>query len=498
MKRRFPTLFLAGILVLLLITCNQTAKDAELAQRYCGSCHLFPEPSLLDKRTWEKGVLPEMAFRMGLTYEALQLLSDKDRLEVLKALPQQPMVSEAQWKIIRDYYIKNAPDSIENIKKVNLPLMQQFSVHEFQFPSRSLPLLTFVEYDSLSKKLFIGTRLSKLYQLSSTFAVEDSFKLHSPASDVKFQQDKLVISCMGIMDPNDQAVGRVISLNTLNDTQSLLIDSIKRPVNIEMEDLNNDDEDDFVVSAFGNYTGALLAYEKTDTGFKRHVLHSLPGTRRTIIKDFNKDGLKDILALITQGDEQIILLINEGKFKFRPQVLKRFSPVFGSSYFDLIDFNKDGYIDILYTNGDNADYSPTLKPYHGVRIFLNDGRNQFAEKWFFPMHGASQALARDFDKDGDLDIAAISFFPDFVNHPDYSFIYFTNNNGNFEASITPLAASGRWITISSGDIDHDNDDDILLGALNFTNGAPESSLSIWRAKNTSLLILKNNLYQASK
>ena len=29
------------------------------------------------------------------------------------------------------------------------------------------------------------------------------------------------------------------------------------------------------------------------------------------------------------------------------------------------------------------------------------------------MHGAYNAIPRDFDKDGDLDIAAISFFPDF-------------------------------------------------------------------------------------
>ncbi len=38
----------------------------ELAQMYCQSCHLFPEPALLDKETWVKRVLPNMALRLGV------------------------------------------------------------------------------------------------------------------------------------------------------------------------------------------------------------------------------------------------------------------------------------------------------------------------------------------------------------------------------------------------------------------------------------------------
>ena len=40
------------------------------------------------------------------------------------------------------------------------------------------------------------------------------------------------------------------------------------------------------------------------------------------------------------------------------QELLRFQPVYGSSYFEFADFNKDGHKDILYTCGDNADFSP--------------------------------------------------------------------------------------------------------------------------------------------
>ena len=170
-----------------------------------------------------------------------------------------------------------------------------------------------------------------------------------------------------------------------------------------------------------------------------------------------------------------------------------FPPVYGSSYIDVLDFNGDGHFDLLYTNGDNADYSMILKPYHGVRIFQNDGRNDFTETFFYPMHGASQARAADFDNDGDLDIAAISFFPDFNKHPENGFVYLENEDGHFSPFITPLASSGRWITMEIGDFDGDTDIDILLGALNFGDGVPKALRKRWAADPTSLLLLSNSL-----
>jgi hypothetical protein len=478
--------------VLILFSCNSGKQEPEqLAKQYCSSCHAFPEPSLLDKKTWANGVLPQMAFRMGMDYGQLQTINPDEVSEVIKVLPSQAMVSEEQWNAIKDFYLQHAPDSLPEIASKELPVTKQFSVSEFKLPQKTYPLITLVRYDSVNENIFIGTRLSKLYQLSANFILQDSTALSSPPADIIFQPDKeILLACLGIMDPNDQAKGTLTSLKSKE--QTVLIDSIKRPVNVQKTDLNNDGQDDFVVAAFGNYTGALLAYEKSRSGYIRHVIHSFSGTRKTIIKDFNGDGLNDVLALITQGDEQIVLFTNTGNFKFRVEVLLRFSPVYGSSYFDLFDFNNDGKPDILYTNGDNADYSPIFKPYHGVRIFLNDGRNKFNEHWFYPMHGASQALARDFDNDGDLDIAAISFFPDFKKHPEQSFLYFENDNGKLLPSVTPLAASGRWLVMEAADIDKDGDSDLLLGALDFTAQVPESLLTQWRTQNTAVLILRNN------
>src|SRR4029077_15370304 len=140
-------------------------------------------------------------------------------------------------------------------------------------------------------------------------------------------------------------------------------------------------------------------------------------------------GLPDIWALFAQGDERIILYTNKGDGRFEEKNILSFPAVYGSTYFELDDFNGDGLPDILYTCGDNADFSPVLKPYHGVYIFMNDGNNNFKQKYFFPMYGCFKAIARDFDKDGDLDIAAISFFADYNNHPEESFVYLENKGG---------------------------------------------------------------------
>ena len=156
-----------------------------------------------------------------------------------------------------------------------------------------------------------------------------------------------------------------------------------------------------------------------------------------------------------------------------------------------MDFNKDGFQDILLTNGDNWDYSAILKPYHGVHIYLNDGQDNFKEAWFYPMYGTSKAVARDFDNDGDLDIAAISFYND-LDLPEQGFIYLENQGGfHFKAHSTPEAASGKWLTMEVGDFDKDGDEDIVLGSYFQTIG--EMTKLVFKGVESfpQLLILSN-------
>ena len=93
------------IISLSILSCeNQQQKDERLAKQYCGSCHVFPAPSLLDKKTWEKKVMPEMAFRMGLDNSPLNTISFEDQAAILMTLPDRPMISEQEWQRIKKYY----------------------------------------------------------------------------------------------------------------------------------------------------------------------------------------------------------------------------------------------------------------------------------------------------------------------------------------------------------------------------------------------------------
>ncbi len=492
--RLYLLLALSGAMAVLASCESPRQKEERLAKRYCSSCHVFPDPSLLDRKTWEQHVLPQMAFRMGLPdMNMLMRLNEADRSIVMSSLPGKPMVTVEEWEAIKHYYANLAPDSLLPTPPPLAEALTLFDTVTIKLPSGSVPTVTVVKADTINHMIFAGNRMSWLYRYDNAFQPEDSFLLPSPPSNILPQGSvDPIVTCMGIMDPNEQSRGEVLSLSMTQHTTAQRISSLQRPVYLEKADLNGDGREDYIVCEFGNYTGMLSVFEQEAGGtFKKHVIQALPGARRVVIKDVDGNKLPDILCLMTQGDEKIILLHNHGDFKFRLTTLLRFPPVYGSSYFDVADFNHDGKYDILYAQGDNADYSIVLKPYHGLRLYLNNGNNEFVEKTFLPMDGASQATAADFDGDGDLDIAAISFFPDFYKSPQKGFLYFENIGGTFKAHETPAASRGRWITMDVADIDADGDPDILLGALNFNSAVPEPLFTKWMRQPVSMLYLKN-------
>jgi len=477
--------------------------ERELAVAVCGSCHLFPEPSLLPKAAWQRGVLPHMALRLGVAQGGLEPYGELRNEEIVPVMqagifPDKPLVDSAAWAKITAYYLREAPEeALPPARREAVPLdLSLFRAVDVRFAGNRPSMTTLLRFDAAAGHLWVGDGEGTLRRLDGTLRVVDSLRTDSPAADlVPLPGGEALLVLMGVMPPNDLDRGKVVRLATrgplaIKDT---LLQKLVRPVHAAVADLDGDGTTDVAVCNHGNYTGSLAWHKDLRSPREGGILRAGPGFRKVTVRDLNRDGRPDLVALAGQGNEGIWAFYNQGAGRFEAKPWLRFPPVYGSSYFQLADFNGDGLEDILYTNGDNADYSMVPKKYHGLRIFLNRGNEAYEESWFFPLHGATQADARDFDGDGDLDLAAIAFFPRFGEAPEEGFVYFENTgNLHFTPHSLPNAARGRWLVMETGDFDGDGAPDIALGSYLFSPGeVPLPMLQAWRQRGASVTILYN-------
>lgn len=482
-----------------LIDPAASLRGRQLARTYCVTCHLFPEPDALERATWREEILPRMKYRLGFSTPQLEQSPNIKILRAHHRIPAAPVISEAQWVDLVAYYLKESPaqalgqDAYDPIQ-VGVP---GFRVTRLPLRAES-PSATAVKIlpgggaliaeDGSQSITWMGRDGDFLQRLAVSNSVA-GFRVHT---------NGILTALLGNFLPSDAPRGGVSWLTRPSAWQleSPILSGLPRTTDAQTADLNGDARPDWIVSCFGNNIGRLSWWENRADGRPvEHELFGLPGVLRTELADFNGDGQFDIAALVAQETEAILLFIGDGRGGFARKTVIQRPPYWGHSSFELADFNQDGRPDFLVTNGDNGEFSAASKRYHGVRIYLSQPGGDWREASFFPMYGAYKAMARDFDGDGDLDIAAVSFFPDYQRAPRGTFLFLRNEGRQrFKAFTFAESALGRWLTLDAGDFDADGDDDILLGSyIKGPTPVPAVLFKAWQQEAQPLMLLKNLL-----
>ncbi|GAB3990777.1 hypothetical protein GCM10028807_18600 [Spirosoma daeguense] len=421
--------------------------------------------------------------------------------------PENPVLAKEDWRKLERFYLENAPDTIlPPIRKRSIPLgLKHFKYKEASVVNRPA-LTTMVKILPDNQGIVFGDGKARRNMLTFlTPTLQEKYSMQLASTPVQFYEkaNELFLTTIGQgVFPTDAPNGNLIRLSKTNvvpgyKPENIAIPDLQRPVFMAYGDLNADGLEDVVACEFGNQTGQLAWYENNGKGgYAKRILRAKPGASTAIIKDANNDGLPDIYVLMAQGDEGVFLYENKGNGKFQEKRLLTFLPLNGSQYIELADFNKDGFDDIVYVCGDNADKTPILKKYHGIYIFLNDGKSNFRQAYFYQLNGAYKAMIRDYDLDGDLDIAAISFFPDYLRYPHESFIYLENKGKlEFDDYSFPEAARGRWIVMDANDMDADGDIDLVLGSFVYflPQGDTTGLGKKWLESGPSVIVLENTI-----
>jgi len=493
------------LLVILITSCSEQKVEKQIAlyQTHCASCHVAPAIEQLPKYIWATKILPDMGARMGMKdslYNPMGKLSYEEMEATIKTgiYPLKPRLSQKDWTLLKEYIISMAPDSLPNIQnKRTSAEIKRFTSKGISLDNKRGSFITFLEYNKRNQNVLIGDISGDLMEYNYKLEQNNLLKTYNSAvvAHTESKNDNYTTT-IGQLNPSELSLGTI--LNSTNNTINATSELLHRPVNTLVTDLDKDGTDELVVSEFGNLTGRLSLFIKKDSlNYEKRILLNQPGTIRVLSKDMDNDGREDLIALTSQGDETITILYQQKDLSFIPEKVLRFSPVFGTSWFELIDYDGDGDDDIITVNGDNADKSYVHKQYHGMRIHINDGNNNFEEKYFYSLHGATRIVARDFDQDDDIDFGILSTFPDYKKHPEFSFVYLENidkNKFSFNPYTLKEAQTGRWFLMDAGDLDNDGDDDIILSSFTYAfTPVPKNISKIWDKENIDIMVLENNL-----
>jgi len=438
----------------------------DLVKERCGACHNVPSPALLPKKNWPAVVkiMSEMATeKMGHEYLSKDELNDITAYYYgsspaeLPKLPYNDEINHGLTFTMEDVGIKSKIPFIGNIKRVEL---------------ENNKALEFLVSDAEKKQVTLLTKSANGWKETKLADIE--IPIYTDVIDYDGDGDKdIVVTDLGAFPPSKKMVGRVFLLRKNKAgifEKELLVDGIPRATEARALDVDGDGDVDLAVAAFGgNNIGEIFWLENQGkSGNVKHVLLSLSGALNITPVDINADGRMDFVSLVSQEHEMLVAFIATENKEFNTHVIARAPhPMFGSTSMRMVDMDKDGDQDILFTNGDAFDTQMDPKPYHGVQWLENKGNLAFTFHEVGRSYGVASAEAADIDGDGDMDVVASSFINYWEDKNRKSLVWFENDgHQNFQQHNFVSPPPGI-VSFEVGDFTGDGKLDILAGVCRF-------------------------------
>ncbi|WP_121338563.1 VCBS repeat-containing protein [Flavobacterium sp. 123] len=226
-------------------------------------------------------------------------------------------------------------------------------------------------------------------------------------------------------------------------------------------DLNGDGKEDIF---FGGSRGKKAAvYIQNKTGFTKKLVSEIEKDSvfedaSAVIGDFNNDRIND-LYVASGGGENASNLQDRLYLNSNNQFLKSASPKLtqNASVVKAFDYDKDGDLDLFVGNNSLNNRFGSMPDCY----LLNNNKGVFTiveSQTFSKIGMVTDAVFNDFNKDGKIDIIVVGEW--------MKPTFFANKNGKFSnvtETVFPEKSNGLWQSVMPFDIDHDGDEDYLVG-----------------------------------